>query len=56
MAWKWLLPQSVLLNRGNHETKDMNKVRPLDSEENLIDLGVSRSMDLKERSNINTEN
>lgn len=27
MAWKWLYPKTVLLNRGNHETKDMNKVR-----------------------------
>lgn len=27
MAWKWLYPKDVLLNRGNHETKDMNKVR-----------------------------
>jgi serine/threonine-protein phosphatase 5 len=31
MAWKWLLPRSVYLNRGNHETKDMNKVRMLNS-------------------------
>lgn len=26
-AFKWLYPKNVFLNRGNHETSDMNKVR-----------------------------
>jgi serine/threonine-protein phosphatase 5 len=25
-AYKWLYPKNVFLNRGNHETKDMNSV------------------------------
>lgn len=31
-AYKWLRPQGMFLNRGNHETDDMNKVYGFEGE------------------------
>ncbi|RXK36678.1 protein phosphatase 5 [Tremella mesenterica] len=31
-AWKWLRPDRVFINRGNHETNDMNKVYGFEGE------------------------
>ena len=31
-AWKWLYPETFLLNRGNHEAADMNKVYGFEGE------------------------
>ena len=32
MAYKWLYPHTTLVNRGNHETSDMNKVYGFEGE------------------------
>ena len=31
-AYKWLRPKAMLLNRGNHETDDMNRVYGFEGE------------------------